>query len=133
MCALYVLCVFVFGVWYLSFSDECGMDFGDRLEAYYFSLETMATIGYGTQDYFFGHCWEPLAIINLQVVLGLVIESLRGRGAENGVAAPPRRGRTAAPPPRRRRVGLGRGESAEPRRRRGLGRSAETGRGAAAT
>ena len=46
------------------------MDFGDRLEAYYFSLETMATIGYGTQDYFFGHCWEPLAIINVQVVCG---------------------------------------------------------------
>ena len=76
MVIIYVACVFVFGVGYLSFSDECGMDFGDRLEAYYFSLETMATIGYGTQDYFFGHCWEPLAIINVQVVCGLVIESL---------------------------------------------------------
>ena len=52
------------------------MDFSDRIEAYYFSLETMATIGYGTQDYFFGHCWEPLVIINVQVVCSLVIESL---------------------------------------------------------
>lgn len=76
MVVIYVLCVFSFGLMYLSFSDECGMDFSDRLEAYYFSLETMATIGYGTQDYFFGHCWEPLAIINVQVVCGLVIESL---------------------------------------------------------
>ena len=30
----------------------------------------------GTQDYFFGHCWEPLVIINVQVVCSLVIESL---------------------------------------------------------
>ena len=61
---------------YLSFADKCGMDFSDHIEAYYFSLETMATIGYGTQDYFFGHCWEPLVIINVQVVTSLVIESL---------------------------------------------------------
>ena len=76
LCLVYILVVFVFALAYLSFADKCGMDFSDRIEAYYFSLETMATIGYGTQDYFFGHCWEPLVIINVQVVCSLVIESL---------------------------------------------------------
>ena len=50
LCLVYILVVFVFALAYLSFADKCGMDFSDRIEAYYFSLETMATIGYGTQD-----------------------------------------------------------------------------------
>mmetsp|Transcript_13986 Transcript_13986/g.21044 ORF Transcript_13986/g.21044 Transcript_13986/m.21044 type:complete len:596 (-) Transcript_13986:1474-3261(-) len=76
LACFYICVVSIFALLYLSFSQKCGMDFSDRLEAYYFSLETMATIGYGTSDYFFGHCWEPLAIINAQVTVSLVIESL---------------------------------------------------------
>ena len=72
----YIFVVSIFAAAYLSFARQCGMDFSDVLEAYYFSLETMATIGYGTSDYFFGHCWEPLVIINLQVTISLVVESL---------------------------------------------------------
>lgn len=72
----YIFLVSVFALAYLSFADQCGMDFSDGIEAYYFSIETMATIGYGTSDYFFGHCWEPLVIINLQVTASLVVESL---------------------------------------------------------
>mmetsp|Transcript_27365 Transcript_27365/g.94592 ORF Transcript_27365/g.94592 Transcript_27365/m.94592 type:complete len:502 (+) Transcript_27365:92-1597(+) len=95
MATFYILLVFAFALMYLAFSDKCGMDFNDKIEAYYFSLETMATIGYGTQDYFFGHCWEPLVIINLQVTASLVVESLyfgiifhrvsRGRNRTNTV------------------------------------------------
>ncbi|KAJ8603141.1 hypothetical protein CTAYLR_004603 [Chrysophaeum taylorii] len=76
MCLFYIVIVSIFAVAYLSFAEQCGMDFADALEAYYFSLETMATIGYGTKDYFFGHCWEPLVLINLQVTASLVVESL---------------------------------------------------------
>lgn len=76
MAMFYICLVSLFAVAYLSFADECGMDFSDVIEAYYFSLETMATIGYGTKDYFFGHCWEPLVLINLQVTASLVVESL---------------------------------------------------------
>ena len=76
MVIIYVACVFVFGVGYFSFSDECGMDFGDRLEAYYFSLETMATIGTARRTIFLATAGSRLAIINVQVVCGLVIESL---------------------------------------------------------
>ena len=36
----------------------------------------MATIGYGTGDYFFGDCWGPLIIVTLQVVTALVMDSL---------------------------------------------------------
>lgn len=76
MAVFYICLVSLFALAYLSFADECGMDFSDVIEAYYFSLETMATIGYGTKDYFFGHCWEPLVLINLQVTASLVVESL---------------------------------------------------------
>lgn len=65
------------------YSDEgegvesfCGMDVNTFMEALYFSLSTMATIGYGTSDYYFGNCWTPFFLVLLQVFAALAFSSL---------------------------------------------------------
>ena len=42
----------------------------------YFSLSTMATIGYGVSDYYFGNCWTPFILVLLQVFSALIFSSL---------------------------------------------------------
>jgi len=54
----------------------CGMDINNHMEALYFSLSTMATIGYGTSDYYFGDCWTPFLLVLLQVFSAIVFSSL---------------------------------------------------------
>ena len=44
--------------------------------ALYFSLSTMATIGYGTSDYYFGECWTPFLLVLLQVIVAIIFSSL---------------------------------------------------------
>jgi len=57
-------------------SSFCGMDINNHMEALYFSLSTMATIGYGTSDYYFGECWTPFILVLLQVFSALIFSSL---------------------------------------------------------
>lgn len=45
-------------------------------DRYYFSLTTMMTIGYGTQDQFFDGCWQALVLIVLQSLLGMFLDVL---------------------------------------------------------
>eukprot|EP00804_Cyclotella_cryptica_P007892 CCRYP_001444-RB/>CCRYP_001444-RB protein AED:0.05 eAED:0.05 QI:335/1/1/1/1/1/4/682/497 len=54
----------------------CGMDINTFMEAMYFSLSTMATIGYGVSDYYFGNCWTPFLLVLLQVFSALAFSSL---------------------------------------------------------
>ena len=54
----------------------CGMDIHNYMEALYFSLSTMATIGYGVSDYYFGDCWAPFIIVLLQVFSAILFSSL---------------------------------------------------------
>lgn len=54
----------------------CGMDIHNRMQALYFSLSTMATIGYGVSDYYFGDCWTPFVIVLLQVFSAIIFSSL---------------------------------------------------------
>lgn len=75
---IYALIVFFFAFVYLAVSklgapaptDDgsikhsfCGMDINNHMEALYFSLSTMTTIGYGVSDYYFGDCWTPLLLV----------------------------------------------------------------------
>lgn len=57
-------------------SSFCGMDINNHMEALYFSLSTMATIGYGTSDYYFGECWTPFLLVLFQVFAAIVFSSL---------------------------------------------------------
>ncbi|KAL9185304.1 hypothetical protein ACHAXT_003081 [Thalassiosira profunda] len=60
----------------VDISSFCGMDINNHMEALYFSLSTMATIGYGTSDYYFGECWTPFLLVLLQVFAAIVFSSL---------------------------------------------------------
>jgi potassium inwardly-rectifying channel subfamily J len=75
---IYAMIVFFFAFVYLGVSTMgappndpdssikhsfCGMDINNHMEALYFSLSTMTTIGYGVSDYYFGDCWTPLLLV----------------------------------------------------------------------
>lgn len=54
----------------------CGMDITNHMEALYFSLSTMTTIGYGVSDYYFGDCWTPLLLVLLQSCCAITFQSV---------------------------------------------------------
>jgi hypothetical protein len=82
---LYLLAVLAFAGVYYAISTSgtsdgdgggCGMDIASMLEAYYFSLSTMTTLGYGVSDYYFGDCYLPLAAISVQVFVSITFDAV---------------------------------------------------------
>jgi hypothetical protein len=59
-----------------SHTPFCSMDIHTLMEALYFSLSTMATIGYGVQDYYFGGCWTPLLLVLAQVITAIIFNAI---------------------------------------------------------
>lgn len=74
---LYIFIVTSFAFTYLLIAllDGCNMGIVDIREAYYFSLETMTTVGYGTPDIYFGRCWSVMIVITMQACCGLLIDA----------------------------------------------------------
>lgn len=88
----YALVVFCFAYIYLGVSklgavitvypdgstkdSFCGMDITNHMEALYFSLSTMTTIGYGVSDYYFGDCWTPLLLVLWQSCCSITFQSI---------------------------------------------------------
>ncbi|CAJ1940232.1 unnamed protein product [Cylindrotheca closterium] len=54
----------------------CHMDINNHMEALYFSLSTMTTIGYGVSDYYFGGCWTPLLLVLWQVCCAITFDAV---------------------------------------------------------
>ena len=52
------------------------MGINDHMEALYFSLSTMTTIGYGVSDYYFGGCWTPLLLVLWQVCSAITFDAV---------------------------------------------------------
>lgn len=48
----------------------------NHMEALYFSLSTMTTIGYGVSDYYFGGCWTPLLLVLWQVCCAITFDAV---------------------------------------------------------
>lgn len=73
----YLAIVFVFAVVYRMMSAflPCELGLASIREAYLFSLETMTTVGYGTNDYLFGTCWLMLPVLSVQAFIGLLIDA----------------------------------------------------------
>lgn len=73
----YLGIVFAFSLVYMAISTTlpCSLELDTLREAYLFSLETMTTVGYGTNDYLFGHCWIMLPVLSLQACIGLLIDA----------------------------------------------------------
>jgi len=82
---LYILSIVAFaGVYYeISTKGEteeegggCGMDIATMVEAYYFSLSTMTTLGYGVSDYYFGDCIKPMIVISVQMFISITFDAV---------------------------------------------------------
>jgi len=54
----------------------CGMDITNHMEALYFSLSTMTTIGYGVSDYYFGGCLAPFILVLAQVFSAIAFDAI---------------------------------------------------------
>lgn len=54
----------------------CSMDIHEPIEALYFSLSTMASIGYGVSDYYFGGCWMPFVLVITQVCCAITFDAV---------------------------------------------------------
>lgn len=74
----YMLLVVLFSIPYYHISKTYGCDMGidSYQEAFSFSLETMATIGYGTQDIFFDNCWSPIFVLACQISCKLIADAV---------------------------------------------------------
>ena len=74
----YVLMIMIFALlyYYISLTYGCNMGLEKFHQAFMFSLETMATIGYGTQDIFFDSCWLPMIVITMQVCVKLISDAI---------------------------------------------------------
>mmetsp|Transcript_59924 Transcript_59924/g.126856 ORF Transcript_59924/g.126856 Transcript_59924/m.126856 type:complete len:669 (+) Transcript_59924:186-2192(+) len=74
---VYTVMFLVFGVFYLLISEQCGLGIeGKFVRAYYLSLETMVTIGYGAPDQYYNDCWEGKLILTAQSLAGYFINAL---------------------------------------------------------
>jgi Inward rectifier potassium channel transmembrane domain/Inward rectifier potassium channel C-terminal domain len=60
----------------ISILPFCDLDIHSHMEALYFSLSTMATIGYGVSDYYFGGCWSPLLLVLMEVCCGICFDAV---------------------------------------------------------
>lgn len=54
----------------------CDMDITTHMEALYFSLSTMTTIGYGVSDYYFGGCYIPFVLVLIQVCCSITFNAV---------------------------------------------------------
>ena len=72
----------------------CGMDISNHMEALYFSLSTMTTVGYGVSDYYFGDCWSPWALVLCQSICAIFFQAVAIGLLLNRVARGQKRGRT---------------------------------------
>jgi Inward rectifier potassium channel transmembrane domain/Inward rectifier potassium channel C-terminal domain len=54
----------------------CDMDIHEPMEALYFSLSTMASIGYGVSDYYFGNCIVPFALVLIQICTAICYDAI---------------------------------------------------------
>lgn len=71
----YALCYFIFALMWWSISENCAIGLSSLLSAFYFSVETQMTIGYGAPKENFDGCPEAVVLLPLQVVCGQVLDA----------------------------------------------------------
>ena len=73
---VFMILLFALMYYYISLTYGCNMGLAKFHQAFMFSLETMATIGYGTQDIFFDSCLLPMLVITIQVCVKLISDAI---------------------------------------------------------
>lgn len=73
----YLLIIIIFSIFYYLISRiyGCNMGIESYEEAFLFSLESMATVGYGTQDIFFDDCILPMVVLTAQMMVRIVCDA----------------------------------------------------------
>ena len=69
-----VICLFAGGFMYVG--EECNIGIETYLDGYYFSLETIMTIGFGARDKFFGGCWKAAVLIMFESICGILLDAV---------------------------------------------------------
>ena len=72
---LYVFCWLIFAPVYMLISDACNLEADTFLAAFYYSLITMSTIGFGTPDMTFNGCSYALFAVGIQSLLGTALNA----------------------------------------------------------
>eukprot|EP00928_Gymnodinium_smaydae_P029771 TRINITY_DN22329_c0_g1_i1.p2 TRINITY_DN22329_c0_g1~~TRINITY_DN22329_c0_g1_i1.p2 ORF type:complete len:417 (+),score=77.24 TRINITY_DN22329_c0_g1_i1:116-1366(+) len=73
--SVYVLCFMFFAAFWLQISEECNIGVTTFREAFYLSLETQMTIGYGVPDPNFNNCVQVGYVLVAQLVVGLMLDA----------------------------------------------------------
>lgn len=73
---MFLVILFSLPYYYISLNYGCDLGIDTYQESFAFSLETMATIGYGTQDIFFDNCWSPVIVLACQISCKLVADAV---------------------------------------------------------
>ena len=75
---IYMSLAFFFAIPYFIIAKlfSCNLGLNNFQEAFVFSLETMATIGFGTQDIFFDDCIAPVAVLAVQICSIVITNAL---------------------------------------------------------
>lgn len=74
--ALYLLLALISAVLFYLSNTRCNLGFVRFLDAMYFSVYTLGTIGYGANDNSFGGCYQVATIMSLEVFMAFIIQSL---------------------------------------------------------
>lgn len=76
--SLYFFLVVIFSIAYYIIARLYGCNLGieNYGEAFLFSLETMSTVGYGTQDVFFDDCLLPAIVLTCQMLVRIVCDAV---------------------------------------------------------
>jgi hypothetical protein len=76
--ASYMLLVlgFSFLYYYVSVEWDCNLGTSNYIESFFFSLETMATIGYGTQDIYFDDCTVVAVLLSFQFCVKCIADAV---------------------------------------------------------
>eukprot|EP00929_Paragymnodinium_shiwhaense_P089647 TRINITY_DN4979_c0_g1_i1.p1 TRINITY_DN4979_c0_g1~~TRINITY_DN4979_c0_g1_i1.p1 ORF type:complete len:475 (-),score=43.87 TRINITY_DN4979_c0_g1_i1:276-1700(-) len=73
---IYVLCFTIFAFFWWRMNEPCEIGHESFLDAFYLSVETQLTIGYGVDDPNFGGCKEAAILIVIQCVCGTILDAV---------------------------------------------------------
>ena len=72
----YTLVFLALAPFYYIISDQCALEIDSFIDAYYMSLETIVTIGYGAPDQYYNECPEGAVLLTLQSVIGRILDAM---------------------------------------------------------
>eukprot|EP00397_Hematodinium_sp_SG-2012_P012326 GEMP01012494.1.p1 GENE.GEMP01012494.1~~GEMP01012494.1.p1 ORF type:complete len:663 (+),score=99.94 GEMP01012494.1:79-2067(+) len=55
--------------------ENCDLQMTSFLDAYYLSVETLETIGYGVPDQYFNQCWEMAVLLSLEAMITTILNA----------------------------------------------------------